>query len=82
MRLWFVTLVGMSNFVPQKSKQPDWVSTLMDSVRKLRTLEQVIQWGLHCPVESMVLEVVVQDEFNHDVVMNLRDSHFLVFDTN
>lgn len=72
----------MSIVFTQLTQQPEWIAALVDSLRKLLTLEQVVQWGLHCPVESMVLEVVVQDEFTHDVIMNLRDSHFLVFDTN
>lgn len=72
----------MSIVFTQLTQQPVWIAALVDSLRKLLTLEQVVLWGLHCPVESMVLEVVVQDEFTHDVIMNLRDSHFLVFDTN
>lgn len=40
----------------------------------LDTLEDVLRWGAH------VLEVVVQDEYTHDVVVT-RGEGFLVFDT-
>ena len=40
---------------------------------RLDTLEDVLRWG------GDVVEVVVQDEYNHDVV--LRGPPFLVFDT-
>jgi hypothetical protein len=40
----------------------------------LDTLEDVLRWGAH------VLEVIVQDEYNHDVIATHADG-FLVFDT-
>ena len=43
------------------------------SATRLDTLEDVLHWGGH------VLEVVVQDEYTHDVLVE-RDG-FLVFDT-
>ncbi len=42
---------------------------------KLDTLEDILRWGGH------VLEVVVQDEYNHDVVALGHAAGFLVFDT-
>ena len=45
-------------------------------IDSLRTLEDVLHAGFD------VVEVVVQDEFCHDVVCTRgRDSEFLVFDT-
>ena len=43
---------------------------------ELETLEDVLHWGGH------VLEVIVQDEYNHDVIV-VKDgvAGFLVFDT-
>jgi hypothetical protein len=42
---------------------------------RLETLEDVLRWGGH------VLEVIVQDEYTHDVVVHTLDAGFLVFDT-
>jgi hypothetical protein len=46
----------------------------------LRTLEEVLAWAFaqHPPAE--LLDVVVQDEFTHDVVVKAREG-YLVFDT-
>jgi hypothetical protein len=41
----------------------------------LDTLEEILRWGGH------VLEVVVQDEYTHDVIVEGRAAGFLVFDT-
>jgi hypothetical protein len=43
---------------------------------ELETLEDILRWGGH------VLEVIVQDEYNHDVIV-VKDGvdGFLVFDT-
>ncbi len=41
---------------------------------RLDTLEDVLRWG------GDVLEVIVQDEYTHDVVIQHHDA-FLVFDT-
>jgi hypothetical protein len=43
---------------------------------ELDTLEDILRWGGH------VLEVIVQDEYNHDVIV-VKDGvdGFLVFDT-
>lgn len=42
---------------------------------RLETLEDVLRWGGH------VLEVVVQDEYTHDVIVRGHADGFLVFDT-
>jgi hypothetical protein len=43
---------------------------------RLDTLEDILHWGGH------VLDVVVQDEYTHDVVVRGHsDDGFLVFDT-
>jgi hypothetical protein len=45
----------------------------------LRTLEEVVRWAL--PRGHEIVEVVVQDEYTHDVVVACRDGRWLVFDT-
>lgn len=49
---------------------------------QLRTLEEVLAWGrAH---EADVVEVIVQDEFTHDVIIREEgrgDERYHVFDT-
>jgi hypothetical protein len=47
----------------------------LSSAGGLATLEDVLRWG------GDVLEVVVQDEFTHDVVVRRGAGAYLVFDT-
>ena len=54
---------------------------LVLEVKPLATLEEVIRWGLAQPTERMILEVLVQDEYCHDVVMEWELGKHLVFDT-
>lgn len=50
--------------------------TRLDAATRLDTLEEILRWGGH------VLDVVVQDEYNHDVVVSKAPAMaFLVFDT-
>ena len=42
---------------------------------KLDTLEDILRWGAH------VVDVVVQDEYTHDVIARGHADGFLVFDT-
>ena len=54
---------------------------LVEQVKPLATLEEVMRWGLKQPIARMILEVVVQDEYCHDVVMEWEAGLHLVFDT-
>ena len=54
--------------------------TLEREVAPLRTLEQVVRWAFSRSPPSEVADVVVQDEFTHDVVIPWHGVH-LVFDT-
>ena len=51
------------------------------AAKRLRTLEDVVRWGLAQPTSRVILDVVIQDEFTHDVVLEWRDGLFVVFDT-
>ena len=55
---------------------------LAEAVSELHTLEHVLKWGLAQDPAVTVVEVVVQDEYCHDVVLALAEPHHLVFDTN
>lgn len=46
-----------------------------------RTLEDVVRWGLAQSPALLVCDVVVQDEYTHDVVVPWTDGKsFLVYD--
>jgi hypothetical protein len=47
----------------------------------LGTLADVIMWGLRAAPPRVVVAVVVQDEYTHDIVLPWRDGRYLVFDT-
>ena len=55
-------------------------ATIEHEIRPLRSLEQVVRWAFSRSPPSEVADVVVQDEFTHDVVIPWREVHF-AFDT-
>jgi hypothetical protein len=56
------------------------LAELTAAVQRHVTLADVLVWGLAQRPSSMVSQVVVQDEFTHDVVLPLRDC-WLVYDS-
>lgn len=46
----------------------------------LVTLADVLAWARGATPPRHVKEIVTQDEYTHDVVLELDGSHFLVFD--
>jgi hypothetical protein len=54
--------------------------TIEREVRPLRSLEHVARWAFSRRPPSEIADVVVQDEYTHDVVVPWRGVH-LVFDT-
>lgn len=50
-------------------------------VKPQRTLEEVVRWGLAQKPPVLIQDVVVQDEYTHDVVIPYRDGLYLVYDT-
>lgn len=54
---------------------------LEQSLAPLTTLQAVVQWAFGLTPPSDVADVVVQDEFNHDVVIRWIEPRWLVFDT-
>lgn len=47
----------------------------------LTSLQDVVRWAFSLRPPADVHEVVVQDEFSHDVVLRWRDGRWLAFDT-
>lgn len=45
-----------------------------------KTLEDVVRWGLAQRPARLVADVVVQDEYTHDVVVPHPSGVFLVYD--
>lgn len=43
-------------------------------------LDRVVRWGLGSVPRRMIAEVVVQDEYTHDIVMPWGDGLWLVYD--
>ena len=50
-------------------------------VARQQTLEEVVRWGLAHQPPRMIVSVVVQDEYTHDVVLRYADGVYLVYDT-
>lgn len=50
-------------------------------VAEFGTLQDVVRWALAGSPPFEIAEVVVQDEFTHDVVIAWSGGHYLVFDT-
>lgn len=46
-----------------------------------KTLEDVVRWGLAQKPARLVADVVVQDEYTHDVVIQHPSGVFLVYDS-
>jgi hypothetical protein len=64
----------VSGLRPVGAVAPEVVAALAGAAR-LDTLEDILRWGGH------VLDVIVQDEYTHDVIVTRGAAGFLVFDT-
>lgn len=47
----------------------------------LKTLQDVIAWGKTLSPKLEILDVVIQDEYTHDVIAKLGEGRYLCFDT-
>jgi hypothetical protein len=57
------------------------LNALSSELSPLSTLAEVIKWGLGRSPERTIIDVVVQDEYTHDVIMDWDGDLHLVFDT-
>ncbi|QDE91967.1 hypothetical protein BHS06_24955 [Myxococcus xanthus] len=62
--------------LPQEAR-----SALEQELASLTLLQDVVRWGFASSPPRDVTEVIVQDEFTHDVVMPWMEGSYLVFDT-
>ena len=61
------------------------LAAIQEELSAQENLKDVMLWALSCPrrdfIPSVVAEVIVQDEFTHDVIVPWRDGLVLVYDT-
>ena len=54
---------------------------LRDEAAAFRMLEHAFRWALRQEPRLAPVDVVIQDEYTHDVMFGAADGSFLVFDT-
>ena len=59
---------------------PEQLAALRAEIEGHVTLERVVRWGLARSPQRWVEDVVVQDEFTHDVILPIREGLVLVYD--
>jgi hypothetical protein len=74
-------LACLMGLVDHASLPPARLDELARAVGPLAGLEAVVRWALALSPPSTIAEVVIQDEYTHDVVVALADGLHLVFDT-
>jgi len=56
-------------------------AVLTTAIQALRTLADVLAWAPKQTPPRSVVEIVTQDEYTHDVVLEATDQPYLAFDT-
>ena len=59
----------------------DLYDRLAPQLRAQRTLGDVLSWGRMQSPPRTVTEIITQDEYTHDVVVEFESPYYLVFDT-
>jgi hypothetical protein len=54
---------------------------LFMELHQLATLKQVLSWSLAQQPRAEFVDVVVQDEYHHDVIVRVTDRVYAVFET-
>ena len=64
---------------------PEQIAQVEEELSGQHNLNDVMNWALSHPqsvfIPSVVANVIVQDEFTHDVIIPYRDDLVLVYDT-
>ena len=55
--------------------------TLLAELHQLATLKQVLNWSLAQEPRAEFVDVIIQDEFHHDVIVRVTDRVYAVFET-
>ena len=61
--------------------QPGEHAALSTTIQDLRTLAAVLAWAPKQAPRRSVAEIVTQDEYTHDVVLEASGQPYLAFDT-
>ena len=56
-------------------------TTTVAELESLETLGQVIHWALARTPPAAFEDVIIQDEFTHDVIVRVEPALYAVFDT-
>jgi hypothetical protein len=71
--------------VDHANLSPQQIPQLESELSGQQNLNDVMKWALSHPkgifIPSVVADVIVQDEFTHDVIVPYRDGLVLVYDT-
>ena len=54
---------------------------LLKDLQQLATLKRVLSWSLAREPRAEFVDVVIQDEFHHDVIVRVTDRVYAVFET-
>ena len=54
---------------------------LLRDLHQLATLKQVLSWSLAQQPRAEFVDVVIQDEYHHDVIVRVTDYVYAVFET-
>lgn len=66
--------------IHREDASPQVIASLEAMIGEPATLEEVLRWGLESKPMKTVSNVVVQDEYTHDVVMPIEPDVVLVWD--
>jgi hypothetical protein len=55
--------------------------TLLAELHQLATLKQVLNWSLAQAPRAEFVDVIIQDEYHHDVIVRVTDRVYAVFET-
>lgn len=56
------------------------VESAMREAAELKTLDQAFRWAISRQPRFMPADVIIQDEYTHDVIFTAGDGSALVFD--
>jgi hypothetical protein len=55
--------------------------TLLEELQGFSSLGAVIRWSIGREPRAEFIDVIVQDEFNHDVIVRVSNTVYAVFET-
>lgn len=60
---------------------PERLAAIRSVLTSQATLADVVRWSARAAPPRRLVDVIVQDEYTHDVVLDHGDGLFLVYDT-